>query len=175
MSAASMKEILDAITAQLVVGKAAVDDGRIHVVGRRPEDVPFIDSEMDILVRVRGFRVDDGQYTGAGRAFCRNDRRLEIIPRTRDARDAVNSDLKWLTDETLGHLALEDAIYNALEQFYPLRTDDTSLLIEPLKLIDCGDPVRGIRASTGAWTWGYSILNYAFPYQQALDPLVPGS
>lgn len=174
MSAASMKEILTAVVAQLVVGKAAVDDGRIRIVARRPEDVPFADSEMDILIRVRGFRVDDSQYTGAGRQFCRNDRRLEVIPRTRDARDSVSEDLKWLTDETFGQLAIEDTIYNALEEFYPLRADGTSLLIEPLKLIDCGDDIRGNRNSTGAWTWGYSILTYAFPYQQILDAEVPG-
>jgi hypothetical protein len=162
-------DILQAITTQLVTAKVVPDASRIKVTVRDPRDVPFNDSELDILLRVRGFDVDQQQYEGAGRYFCRVNRTLEIIPRTRDAKDAVDEDLAWVTEETFGHLAAEDAIYTALvEPFWPTAADGVTLLtITPIYLTGCGDPVRKIRgAGSVDWTWGYSSLRWMIPYQQ---------
>jgi hypothetical protein len=169
MSAALIRESLAAITAQLAEKKVVTDPARVLVIARDQSQVPFIDSEMDILLRVRSLTVDDAQYIGAGREFCRNDRIIDVIPRTRDARDDVATDLAWLTDETLGHLALEDQIYDALEEFSPVRAaDGMDLLIVPLHLLRTSDPVRGTRASNAAWTWGHSVMSFMASYQQML-------
>lgn len=168
MSAAAFREILAAVTTQLVTKQIVPDPGRVCVIARDPRDVPFVNSEMDILLRVRGFTPDDAQYIGAGREFCRNDRVLDVTPRLRDARDDVATDLAWLTDSKSGHLALEDSIYDALEEFFPPRLDNTPMLIVPMWLIRTSDAVRGLRSTNSAWSWGQSTMSFMVSYQQIL-------
>lgn len=65
-----------------------------------------------------------------------------------------------MTETTLGHLALEDLIIDALASYQPVDGDNNWLCIEPMKLLGSTDPQKEEKNRD----WGESALVFEFAY-----------
>lgn len=137
---ASFREILLAVREQLVE-VTGLDDTRVFVSVLSPEDAPRYAAFQDILLRPMGEEPDVGNIDGAGRYDNRRTRQFEVAVRTRVALDQSDRDHARLTDESLGHIVLEDLVVEALELFH-LEDDDSDVLAAPLRVGRLSMPQR---------------------------------
>ena len=158
--------ILEAIKNQLVA-EIEIPAERVLIVVRR--NVPHFAADQDIVLRPLGFRVDRQITDQTGRFLTAIVRRLEVRARTRLTLDEASRDEQWLLHETLGHLALEEGIVDALQEFIPLDNDvdQNALTYEPILLSDGTDPEQ--MPDRGQPTdWGESRLIFDVPYVMSL-------
>jgi hypothetical protein len=104
-------------------------------------------------------------YVGGGRVVDLRTRRVKILARTRCLLDPAGVDQARLLDLTLGHLVLEDRIYNTCQCWFPDDGAGRLLLCEPAK--------------TGTWSrpkqerdnpeWVSSSLEVELTYLRQLD------
>ncbi|MBV8086825.1 MAG: hypothetical protein JO247_18625, partial [Chloroflexi bacterium] len=101
---------------------------------------------------------------GAGRGDTRATERLLVACRSRYAVDTATDATAWLTDGTLGHLALRLQVLNALVGWTPTDTGDDSgnaLTVQPLVPASGARP----RLEPDEKEWGESILGFDATYE----------
>lgn len=101
---------------------------------------------------------------GAGRNDARMTRTLAVTLRTALSADESGQDAEWLTQEGLGHLQAEHALYDALLLFQPTDAHGNWLVYEPLHPREATGPERIIPCS-----WGESTLEFEVAYQLDLQ------
>ena len=142
----------------------AIDPSRIFVSVLDADSCPLFDGDQDVILRVMGERREGGMLEGAGRVDDRRTREIQVVMRSRVYLDQVEQDLIRLTDASLGHLWLEDAVADALEIF--MATDgDGNVLTTPWYLEGPTAP----QAMRNDRNWVWSAFTCSFDYERALD------
>ena len=160
--ATSARTLLSAIQAQLA-SATGVTANRVLIV-QRP-DTPHFQGDKDILVRLGPPAPEDGFTVGAGRHCCLLTRQLQVTPRTRWATDESDRDDLSLLDEVNGHLALEEAVVDALHVWVPTDAQENWLTAQPLHWLPSAPPVRETPLSR---SWVHTDLVFAVRYQLRL-------
>lgn len=122
---------LPIILARLVT-ITGLDQTRIAITVLEPEKVPLFAATQDVLVRVMDEVPNEGVIDGGGRWENWRTRFLQISVRTRVQLDPAGQNLVQLTDASLGHLALEDLVIEAMELF-STPGDNGDVLTAPLR------------------------------------------
>lgn len=159
---ASIGEIVLALRTYLV-SETGLDDSRVVVTALPRESVPRLAAAQDLLIRVLGETPDTPVIDGAGRHDNRRHRTLEVTPRTRVSLDRLDQDLVRLTDESLGHLALEDMVADALELYH--LEDGPDVMAAPLRVMQLTAPER---LQTDKH-WIASSFTVALTYRRDMD------
>lgn len=102
---------------------------------------------------------------GGGRLDTRVMRRLAVKLYTRLALDESGDDEQWLTNATLGHLDVEHAIIDALENYAPVDEDMNWLVYQPMKLQPVSEPDKDAEEPE----WGSTVQEYDLSYVLDLD------
>jgi hypothetical protein len=140
---------------QQLIDKAVVPQADIGIVCT--VDVPHFDADQDVLIYPQRFTSDQAQADHAGRIDTRVVRMVHIILRTRMELDESNRQVSILTTPSLGHFALEDAILDALQIFFPLDSNGNQLTYEPMRVYTGEPPKLELPKHPG---WGNSILTF---------------
>lgn len=149
---------------QMLSDTTGIDISRVIIVADRARlPKPRVPAERHLRIRPLGRTSMDNP--GAGRLQDRKKRVVAIDVITRSMADQQNSDLFALTDETEGHLALEDSVLNALDLRTPAAADNTPYSYEPIRETTTDDPNRpqpgdGFTAST---------IYFEVPYNPSYD------
>jgi hypothetical protein len=150
-----------------VVDDCSVDASRVRITmeGSKPRYVG------EQFVTVTPGRLLPSPDAGAGRYGTPARRVIRVSVHTRSNRDEAGSSEKLLTDAevatALGHVALEEAVMDALHlhdlTYSDDETDETELLIEPMRLLEDGSdgPKRPETKDEG---WGVSDLFFEVKY-----------
>lgn len=159
----SFRALLLALQAQLVAS-LEWDACRVPIVADDEEDVPHLMGDQDVLIRVMDETNDARQIESAGRYDNRRERKAKIIMRSRVLLDITGrSDIR-LTDQTLGHLALEDAVCDALELFFVTDSNANLIAAYPPRLGPLSKPVRSRKHKE----WVSSQFDLEVNYERAL-------
>lgn len=159
---ASLSDILAGARSFLVT-QTGLDDSRVVITCLSPDDTPRLAAAQDVLLRLLNEEPEVGVIEGAGRYDNRRKRKLEVTQRTRLSLDVYGQDLYRLTDTTLGHLALEDTVCDALELYFPTSGDNALSL--PFRVGGLSSPQR-LRADPD---WLFSSFTVEIEYSRALD------
>jgi hypothetical protein len=127
--ATSLRAILPAIQAQLA-SVTGLTTNRVLLVQR--ETTPRFQGDQDVLVRAGPPQPEDGFELGSGRHAAIVTRLVQVTARTRWAVDESDRDDYALVDEDYGHLALEEAVVNALHIWVPTDRNGNWLSVEPM-------------------------------------------
>jgi len=167
------RALLLALQFQLQASLAAsldLDPSSVYLTVDDPGEVPLAVGERDVVVRVLGEVPDAAAVDGGGRAVNLRTRRVQVWCRSRVLLDQAGQAAALLTDQTLGHLAFEDATADALELFLATDTDDPTgetgnALGLPLRVGPLSDPRRLSKDRE----WVASGWEIAVTYLRALD------
>jgi hypothetical protein len=138
-----------------------------------PDTAEPTTGDRDILLDV-GSERRDPTSDGSGRVEARVIRKLRVRIRTRMNLDENYRSTAWLQGAvmengqsiTLGHLALEDAVIDALYLFQAVDLSSNALMYRPMVYDGTpGAQRRGIDAASG---YGYSDIWFDLPYIRLL-------
>jgi hypothetical protein len=152
--------VLAAIQAQLVLKAVVADPSHVLMVAR--QNVPHYTAEKDVLLWPRGFSVSAKMVAAGGRTTTKLTRTISTVCRTRLHLDEAGRDKVWLTHATLGLLALEEAVADALQLFSPTQ-GGAALLCEPMRLLR-GDSMGKEEGRDRDVSWGLSALDWEVAY-----------
>lgn len=162
----SAREVLLALQAQ-VATITGLDLTRVIITAAEPADVPHHAAEQDILLRL-GAEYSELSVEGGGRFADLRRREVQVYCRSRLWLDTTDSDTARLTDASLGHVALEDRLLEAVQRWMPLEpADDPGAAVNAIALPgEAGGfsaPVRDRQDPS----WVSSRLELSFQYQRA--------
>ncbi len=163
----SISEILLALKA-LFVASNVLPENRIFIIARNTGIVPQMQAPQDMLLRPRGFTVDQGMVAAGGRYTTRLTRIIDVIIRVRYELDKVGEDVLWLTTASLGYFAFEEAAVNAMQVQIDgknntlLDSAGNSLLAEPMRIVDGMTPEKDITGKTPGWGNGAFGISVAY-------------
>lgn len=161
---AKFGDILNSIRNEIVRLKVIEDINRVIPCARRTK-VPKLTGDRDIILRV-GSTQKIPSTEGQGRFYIRLRRIIEVIPRCRSALDEVGKDTIWLTDESLGFFAFEEAVMDAVELFQPMNVEETAFLVdEPMRIVGFGIPDKDVDPDG---KWGSETMMVETIYQAPL-------
>lgn len=159
--------ILQAIQAQLI---AVTGLPRERVNSSAWDATPEFQGDQDLILHVGNPSPVGADQDSKGRLATRMVRPVEARPRTRLALDVGGYADLWLTDPAKGHLQLEEAVFNALEQFFPADGQGNWLVTEGLRLVPSVRPVIPEAPPQTPREWGDSRLTFEVSYLIALNP-----
>ena len=161
----SFRVILPLLKTQLVTaGAFGTSAITLSLVGIPMESLPGLVGEHDCFL-MAGDERNEGDFDNASSWFDRRVRRaVQVLIRTRLQLDKVNEFSDWLTNATLGHLQLEDSIFDALDDFKVLNSSSDQVVFESLLVTGIAAP-RMVRAQKG---WGGSIINVEVGYVRSV-------
>lgn len=159
--------------------KHLVDDGVVAskeavIFVARTDDLPHLKGDKDILVRPGGLRPPQDIVQGAGR-LSRIYRVVELILRTRVAKDKRGSDEIWLNDDDRGLFAFEMAVIDSLQMFQPTATNpadpstEIEILGEPMRLLPTTPPDHRIETQGRKEGWGSSTMPFEVMFELDID------
>jgi hypothetical protein len=142
--ASSLSTILPLIQQNIAAVTGLPWPERVMITARVKESVPHFQADSDVLIRLMRQRQDFDVNTGQGRVENRWIATCQVAVRSRLYVDEANQDAKFLDDQTLGHIILQDAVTNALEYGFDFLISSTgdSYLTEPLRVTDWTDVER---------------------------------
>ena len=145
-----------------------MDSSRVLIVARPESEVPHFGAEQDVLIRPLG---EQPVPSDAGRYNMMRSRKVRVTVRTRVLLDPADQDITRLTDLSLGHLALEDAVADALELCQPNDAGDITgvkgnwLVDEPVRTLSLSET----RPDPRAREWIESSLECEIVYSRAIS------
>lgn len=170
----TLSAVLSAIGAQLIAWPAVNLTADRIFLALDPEQVPYTTGDRDIVMEPTSERKDPTSE-GSGRVEARVIRRLRVRVRTRMNLDENHRTVAWLqgavqengSSVTLGHLAMEDAVIDALYLFQPMDAMQNVICYKPIIYDGTSGPQRrGQDAESG---YGYSDLWFDVPYIRNLS------
>lgn len=138
---------------------------RIIITQLDPEDVPHYAGVKEVLLQVMQEDRTGSISDGSSRVDDRRTRTIQVVCRSRLYLDRDIQDLDRLTNATLGFLAFEDSVYDAVCEFFATDSDDNVLTSAGMKTHSITKPSRE-RADPN---WVYSTLTLHFEYTRDLD------
>jgi hypothetical protein len=137
----SIIDVAKAIRKQLIAA-AGFTSSSVYITSRKT--IPHFRGEKDCVLRILGERPDEAAIRGAGRLNDQRTRGIQLIIRTRMATDRAGSDERHLLNEDVGHVAVEDQVFNALEIFWPADVASNALTNCPIRLGPLTDAVEDV-------------------------------
>jgi hypothetical protein len=131
-----------------------------HVLVTCRGDVPHYSGDQDVLLWSGGERSDWEQINSAGPLDDRRVRRLRIVMRTRVVLDPADQDLIRLTEDNLGHIALEDRTLDSVQLFFAQDDDGNSLSATAVVVGDLTDATPDPKQPE----WVQSTFDVSVPY-----------
>ena len=124
-------DIVKAIAAQ-IISTTGLDPSCVRIVASEKYDL-YIPAVGSRAVTIRYFGPEPDTDAGVGRRARRLKRLVRIQMWTRDSLDLAGEDVTALFQDG-GHSDFEEEILNALDEFWPMSTDQTPvpLTVEPL-------------------------------------------
>lgn len=153
--------ILLAIRARLAT-TLSLPEETVKLIGRNNTQAPKLTSQQDVLVRPSRFPVVEK----AGRIDTRFVRTIYIFPRVQLMLDEVDRDEVFLTGEQ-GIFGVEEAIANALCEWFPVDSAQNQLTIHGLKLANGSEPDKDMPTDP---MWGDSCLAFEATYHPPIQP-----
>ncbi len=166
--AAPIGTILRLLKAQLV-SVTGLDPSRVHITARDANQMPHDSGDRDLIIRPMYERPTPGMLEGGGRKNDRRFREVQIIPRSRAYLDPVDSDEVRLTDGTLGLLALEDMVVDALEMFQVTQTVQATGAVNTLTFPIFVEGPTAPEPDRDDENWVHSTFTLQIQYQRLLD------
>lgn len=163
---APFADVLEAVRAR-IVEVTELDDARVFITALDPDSAPRFGAAQDVLVRPASETPEAGTIDGAGRIDNRRKRRIEVTIRTRLLLDEADRDTSRLSDASLGHLALEDTVCDALELYNPTGEGDDAICL-PLRVGQLSQPQR-LRSDP---SWVASTFVVEAEYLRDLDQTI---
>lgn len=142
-----------------LVNTLAWDAARVIVTVLDADKVPHQMGDQDILIRPRNESCSRDLLEGGGRYTDFRTRKISLILRTRVYLDLSNADLIRLTDESLGHYALEDSVADILQTWLVVNDDDDAEAM-PVRVLDLSD----VRKDRGDDNWVSSEFTLEVDY-----------
>lgn len=137
---------------------------RVIILSR--EQQPYhAQADQYVRIRPRSQMTEDSIVVGAGRFDTRARRKINVTLFTRLSLDEADRDAIWLDDPTLGHLAKEHLLFDAVATWHPLDGAGNWLLAGTAKLGPVSEPSKE-RAEP---EWGKSELDVDLTYVLDLD------
>lgn len=160
-----MGDILLALRTQLMTTTGLpVERCRIVATWPPPDQQPV--GDQDLNIRPLGFIVPPLEGpNGAGRLETILHRQVGVMVRTRLSVDYEETADAWLTDGTLGHLALEEMVFDSLQNFLPVNTNQDILTACPIQLVS-GEPPDKKEEDLGH---GREIILFDVPYMPPIN------
>lgn len=157
----SIIDIAKAIKAQLVAF-AGFQPSQVFITSKRK--IPHFVGEKDCILRIGGEHPDEPAIRADGRQNNQRYRTVTITIRTRQAVDRAGTDTKHLLNDDIGHLAVEDAVFNALEIFWPVDIAQNAITNCPIRL----GPLTETESETQP-EWLSSSVTVEIDYSRNLD------
>ncbi len=170
----SIADITTAIKARLVAKAVIPDATLVKIIAGKVKQEPAYDSNLDILLWVRGFvsQPQEGWQTGAGRVAVKMTRRIDLIPRTRLNLDSRDRQEYWLlgTADEQGYFPIEELAIDALLLWTPMDAYGNELTCCPIHLLSGTDPEKEDAKAPGGWGWSFVSfkLEYLLPCTQGV-------
>lgn len=162
----SLRGILTSIKAQLM-DWLEIPAERVLVSVRKK--IPHFQADQDVVIRPRGFRIEKQITDEVGRWETTLRRRVDFVCRTRLGFDEDDRDESWLTDASYGHIALEELVVDAMQEFFPTDSAGNHLTREPMLLTDGLDFEK--EADDAEAEWGQSTVSFDVVYDLAFTEL----
>lgn len=138
----NISTILALIRAKLVADAVGTADQIDFTLSRSPKTLPHLMNSHDIWLWPRDERFEEGFFEGGGRTSVRVIRKLFVVVRTQLNLDHAESDRLLLTDATLGHAAIEDAVVQSLHDFYVADASGNRLTTYGIEVKNLEGPER---------------------------------
>lgn len=158
----SVREIITALRARLVL-KTGIPEERVIFVAEAPERISHQQAEQEILVQVAGEQPEPA-IEGGGRYVNLRSRSFYVHVRTRMWLDETNQDYIQLTDASIGHVAMEDDVVDALQEHLLMDANGDALCLP----IACGSFSEPRRESKDPG-WISSHCTITVQYTRDLD------
>lgn len=141
---------------------------RVYVIASPPVNDKY-QADQVVAIHVGDFVRNVPWSDGSSRICTYLSRQLEVVCHTRLALDYAAEDYIWLVHNSLGHLALEDAVANAMDDWLPMDNSGNVLTLQPVKLLGGRAPTKEERVKAPGW--GLSVIQFAVAYQPIRDPV----
>ena len=142
---------------------------RVYVIAS-PEHLGHFQADQWLSIRPGSFIRSVPISDGSSRIMTHLSRVMKVHCYTRLALDHSGEDYHWLLHEQLGHLALEDAVANSLDDWLPMTPSGHVLTLYNVKLLGGSEPTKEDRAKAPGW--GQSVLEFAIHYMPVRSPLI---
>jgi hypothetical protein len=163
---ASIIDIAKAIKSQLVA-VAGFQPTAVFITSKRAKEIPHIVGEKDCILRCGREIPDAAAIRGTGGLNDQRTRTLTLTIRTRMALDKAGSDSKHLLNEDTGHIATEDAVFNALEiLLWPTDIAGNAITNNPIRLGELSEAETDPQAPE----WLSSYVGIECDYSRKLTP-----
>ncbi len=147
----------------LVNLEVMVEEGILVVANDRK--APYFFGEQDLLLCVRGLKVDvEASYAG-GRRTTEAEGRINLTPRTRLYLDETGRDRQRLMHSSLGHNAFEMTVLEAMQLFHPGSDTPYPLTMYPMHWLGTSDAEDDPKDPN----WVRSTLSFEFKFIVTLD------
>lgn len=150
--------ILEAVKAQ-IVANTTVTDNRVLLVTKKR--IPKFQGDQDCLILPGPIQALEDFSAAAGRIACIVLRPLVITIRTRFGVDMSDRSDSWITDPTLGHYVLEEALVAALHIYLPTDSLGNAYTQEPIHWVNSTSPEQDKQDQT----WAETTLQFTIKYQ----------
>lgn len=152
-----------------MLGEGTTSPLRIYTcISDSVDSLPLLGAPQDIWIRPMGEEFDGQQFRATGRQFRKVIRRLRLTLRTRSNLDKVGEATAFLTRETGSHLALEDAVIDALDEKHLFDASNNQLTTDPMEVVNLAES-QYIPEQKG---WGASVLYVDVPYWRLMSTAV---
>lgn len=145
-----------------LVDELEIDATAVKIAARLPREIPRLNGDRDIILKVGNFIHQQHVYQGAGRHVIRLTRWFDMVCRTRNYLDERQTDESWLTDtvSSLGFFQWEEAAFLALCGFFPTDEDGNHLTVHELRVFDGETPDKDQIARE----WGGAAVRFECDY-----------
>lgn len=161
---AACRESLLALAAQIAT-TVGLDPTAVSITLDQPRDVPLTTGNFDCLLIVGGESTWDDAFDGGGRVNDLRSRSIEVCCRSRSYSDVPHVDNTRLAGATFGHLAFEDAVYDAVQAFICVDGSGNALGC-PTTIGTISKPQRLKQDEPG---WVFSQFTATVLYEKSLD------
>lgn len=162
-----LAQILQAAKIHLMA-ETGFPEERVYVIAT-PEPLDKYQGDHWVSIRVGDFIREPIWSDGSSRICTFLNRAIDVFCHTRLALDHAGEDNIWLCHSSLGHLALEDAVANAFDDWLPMDGGGNVLTLQNVKLLGGRAPTK--EEKNKAPGWGMSILQFAVAYQPIRVPV----
>lgn len=160
----SFNDILGSVVARLAEVTSFPSE-RIKITAKR--QWARYQNDQVLFVIPQGITRTAAVADGSGRIMTQVERQVWVQCAVRLALDTVDSGEYWFTDETLGLIALEEMVLDALTEWKPVDTSQNALTIEPVKFLGAVPPTQEVEMpGYGQETLAFNII-YGLPLTQS--------
>jgi hypothetical protein len=163
---ASIRYVLTSLQQMISTG-TGLDPNAVFIVRRRDHFVNV--AEQSVAIWVRGETPDGPAVEGGGRVNDMRTRLASILVRSRTMMDENDRDTNRLTDYSLGHLQLEDQVYNAVQVLQETDQQSNWIISYPQRFAAFSEPTADPKNTAFSISTMDIKINYVRDLTQTLQ------